>query len=73
MAAFGENFDLVRFRQAYETRTDMKVYNQAQVVEPALGRVQNYVADLSIAAPSSPTCLSRPAPTRARRNARLVP
>ena len=53
MAAFGENFDLARFRQAYETRTDMEAYSQAQVVEPALGRVQNYVADLSIAAPSS--------------------
>lgn len=49
MAAFGEDFDLARFRQAYETRTDMEAYNQAQAVERSLGRVQNYLADLSIA------------------------
>lgn len=49
MAAFGEPFDLKRFKLAYETQTDMARYNRAQAVERALGRVQNYTADLAIA------------------------
>jgi uncharacterized protein YutE (UPF0331/DUF86 family) len=49
MAAFGDDFDLAHFKRAYETETDMDAYNQVQAVERALGRVQNYVADLSIA------------------------
>lgn len=49
MAAFGEDFELAAFKKAYETTTDMEAYNRAQVVERALARVQNYVADLSIA------------------------
>jgi uncharacterized protein YutE (UPF0331/DUF86 family) len=49
MAAFGEPFDLKRFKVAYETQTDMEAYNRAQAVERALGRVQNYTADLAIA------------------------
>jgi uncharacterized protein YutE (UPF0331/DUF86 family) len=50
MGAFGEDFDLAQFKRAYETDTDMEAYNRVQAVERALGRVQNYVADLSIAA-----------------------
>jgi len=49
MAAFGEPFDLKRFKAAYETQTDMEAYNRAQAVERALGRVQNYTADLAAA------------------------
>ncbi len=49
MAAFGETFELGQFRAAYETKTDMEAYNRAQAVERALGRVQNYVADLAVA------------------------
>ncbi len=49
MAAFGETFELRQFKAAFETRTDMEAYNRAQAVERALGRVQNYVADLTIA------------------------
>ncbi len=49
MAAFGETFELKQFKAAYETRTDMEAYNRAQSVERALGRVQNYFADLAIA------------------------
>ncbi len=49
MAAFGETFELKRFKAAYETRTDMEEYNRAQAVERALGRVQNYVSDLAVA------------------------
>jgi uncharacterized protein YutE (UPF0331/DUF86 family) len=50
MAGFGEDFELSEFKQAYETETDMEAYNRAQAVERALAQVQNYVADLSIAA-----------------------
>jgi len=49
MSAFGDDFDLVAFKAAYETETDMDAYNRVQAVERGLGRVQNYVADLSIA------------------------
>ncbi len=48
MAAFGEGFDLVAFKAAFESKTDMEAYNRAQAVERALGRVQNYVAQLSM-------------------------
>lgn len=49
MAAFGEPFELKRFKVAYETQTDMEAYNRAQAVERAFGRVQNYTADLAVA------------------------
>lgn len=49
MSEFGEDFELAQFKQAYETATDMSAYNQVQAVERAAGRVQNYVAELSIA------------------------
>lgn len=48
MSTFGDDFDLAAFKQAYETKTDMDAYNRVQAVERGLGRVQNYVADLSI-------------------------
>ncbi len=48
MAEFGESFDLQQFKVAFESTTDMDAYNRAQAVERALGRVQNYVAQLSI-------------------------
>lgn len=48
MAAFGEGFDLAAFKAAFDSKTDMEAYNRAQAVERALGRVQNYVAQLSI-------------------------
>lgn len=48
MAAFGGDFDLAPFKQAYETRTDMDAYNRVQAVERAVGRVQNYVGDLAL-------------------------
>lgn len=47
MAAFGGNFDLVQFKQAFDTVDDMDAYNRVQAVERALGRVQNFVADLA--------------------------
>lgn len=49
MATFGDDFDLAAFKRAYDTETDMEAYNRAQAVERAIGRVQNYVADLAIA------------------------
>jgi uncharacterized protein YutE (UPF0331/DUF86 family) len=47
MAAFGGNFDLGQFKQAFNTVDDMDAYNRVQAVERALGRVQNFVADLA--------------------------
>jgi len=47
MAAFGDNFDLQQFKQAFNTTDDMDAYNRVQAVERALGRVQNFVADLA--------------------------
>lgn len=49
MAAFGEDFDLQEFKEAFDTAEDMEAYNRVQAVERAVGRVQNYVADLAIA------------------------
>jgi uncharacterized protein YutE (UPF0331/DUF86 family) len=47
MAAFGEDFDLQRFKDAFNTRDDMEDYNRAQALERAVGRVQNFVAELA--------------------------
>jgi uncharacterized protein YutE (UPF0331/DUF86 family) len=47
MAAFGDDFDLSRFKQAFNTTEDMEAYNRVQAVERALGRVQNFVAQLA--------------------------
>jgi uncharacterized protein YutE (UPF0331/DUF86 family) len=47
MAAFGRDFDLKLFRHAFETTNDMEAYNRVQAVERALGRVQNFVAELA--------------------------
>lgn len=47
MTAFGEDFDLPRFKEAFDTTKDMDAYNRVQALERALGRVQNYVADLA--------------------------
>jgi len=46
MAAFGD-FDLQEFKQAFNTTDDIDAYNKVQAVERALGRVQNFVADLA--------------------------
>ncbi len=48
MAEFGAGFPLPPFKAAFDSTTDMDSYNRAQTVERALGRVQNYVAQLSI-------------------------
>ena len=50
MAAFGGDFDLRLFKQAFNTIDDIDAYNRVQAVERALGRVQNFVADLARAA-----------------------
>ncbi len=49
MAAFGDDFDLERFKEAFETAEDLEAYNRVQAVERAVGRVQNFVAELAIA------------------------
>jgi uncharacterized protein YutE (UPF0331/DUF86 family) len=48
MAEFGADFPLPPFKAAFDSTTDMDSYNRAQTVERALGRVQNYVAQLAI-------------------------
>lgn len=48
MGAFGENFDLQRFKAAFDTTDDLDLYNQVQAVERAVGRVQNFVAELAL-------------------------
>lgn len=47
MAAFGEDFDLQRFKEAFNTTEDMEAYNRVQALERAVGRVQNFVAELA--------------------------
>jgi hypothetical protein len=47
MATFGADFDLQQFKEAYNTAEDMDAYNRVQAVERALGRVQNYIAELA--------------------------
>src|SRR4051812_43083756 len=49
MAPFGDEFDLVRFKRAFDTHADMEAYNRVQAVERALARVQNFVAELAYA------------------------
>jgi hypothetical protein len=48
MAAFGGDFDLRQFKQAFNTAEDIDAYNRVQSVERALGRVQNFVAELVV-------------------------
>jgi uncharacterized protein YutE (UPF0331/DUF86 family) len=47
MMAFGGDFDLRRFKEAFDTAADLDAYNRVQAVERALGRVQNFVAELA--------------------------
>ena len=47
MASFGGDFDLQQFKAAYNTAENLDACNRVQAVERALGRVQNYVADLA--------------------------
>jgi uncharacterized protein YutE (UPF0331/DUF86 family) len=47
MAAFGGEFDMQQFKEAFNTKDDMEAYNRVQAVERAVGRVQNFVADLA--------------------------
>jgi len=47
MAAFGADFNLQQFKEAYNTADDMDAYNRVQAVERGLGRVQNYVSELA--------------------------
>jgi hypothetical protein len=47
MAAFGGDFDIRQFKEAFNTAEDMEAYNRVQAVERAVGRVQNFVAELA--------------------------
>jgi uncharacterized protein YutE (UPF0331/DUF86 family) len=47
MGVFGEDFDLQAFKEAFNTAEDMDAYNRVQAVERAVGRLQNFVAELA--------------------------
>lgn len=47
MDAFGDNFDLARFEEAFNARDDREAYRDVQALERAIGRVQGYVGDLA--------------------------
>jgi uncharacterized protein YutE (UPF0331/DUF86 family) len=46
MEKFGEDFELERFKPAFEGEAG-EAYNQVQAVERGFGRVQNYIAQLA--------------------------
>jgi uncharacterized protein YutE (UPF0331/DUF86 family) len=50
MANFGDDFDLQLFKAGFNTTEaeEMEDYNRVQAVERAVGRVQNYIAELAI-------------------------
>jgi uncharacterized protein YutE (UPF0331/DUF86 family) len=47
MATFGGDFDVRSFRRAFDFADGVEAYTRAQAVERALGRVQNFVAELA--------------------------
>jgi hypothetical protein len=47
MGAFGDDFELTEFKEAFDTGDDMEAYNRVQAVERAVGRVQHYVGELA--------------------------
>ena len=47
MSAFSHDFELAEFKAAFNTTQDMEAYNRVQAVERAVGRVQNFVAELA--------------------------
>jgi hypothetical protein len=48
MSAFGEDFDLARFKEAYNSVDDRQGYRNVQGLERAVGRVQNFLTDLAL-------------------------
>jgi uncharacterized protein YutE (UPF0331/DUF86 family) len=48
MGGFGDDFDLRAFKRACEFADEMEAYNRAQAVERAVGRIQNFMADLAM-------------------------
>ncbi len=48
MEAFGEGFELSRFKPAFEGKDGSAAYNQVQAVERGFARVQNYIAQLAL-------------------------
>jgi len=47
MEKFGENFELSKFKPAFEGEAGSEAYNQVQAVERGFARVQNYIAQLA--------------------------
>lgn len=47
MGAFADDFELQAFKRAFDFADGVEAYNRAQAVERAVGRVQNFLADLA--------------------------
>lgn len=47
MDAFGDDFALRAFKRAFDFADGVEAYNRTQTVERAVGRVQNFLADLA--------------------------
>ncbi len=47
MSDFGDEFDLSRFKRAFES-SDPAAYNSVQALERAVGRVQNILTDMAV-------------------------
>jgi hypothetical protein len=47
MGSFSDDFELRAFKRAFEFVDGVEAYNRAQAVERAVGRVQNFLADLA--------------------------
>lgn len=47
MEKFGEDFELSRFKPAFEGDAGSEAYNQVQAVERGFARIQNYIAQLA--------------------------
>lgn len=45
--AFGDDFELRAFKRAFDFADGAAAYNRAQAIERAIGRVQNFLADLA--------------------------
>ena len=41
LAAFGDNFERLAFKAAFDTTEDMEAYNRVQAVERSMGRVEH--------------------------------
>lgn len=48
MQEFGQRFELARFKRAFNSSHEPRLYNRVQAVERAFGRVQNFLAEMAV-------------------------